>query len=382
MPPVDDQQDTTITNTSGAPEGGAADTSTSPGGVATDGGSQAASGESSPASGGPQGTPAGEEAGSTKADEKPKSALDAVRAVLDKGREAAATKAAGEGEQPKPPAGEAKVDDKEHQAAGEGEKEWISKEQYAALPPVVRRRIGRLTEERNSVRDELRAAQPNLKAYNDLRTYCQSNGMTADDFQFGLGIMALVKNDPAEAYKQLQPILRQLQAHVGEILPQDIQQALDDGKISEAHAKELAAARRRTAFVETKSAERDEATRRADYERQLTDHNTKVTSSIEAWEQQWKASDPDYPKVKQRVWERMVVLLNEATENGTKLLTPEATVEIANRAKKDVKDWLAEALPRPREVKKGPESGNNLNTKKQPTTALEAAKLAVAATGG
>lgn len=309
--------------------------------------------------------------------DKPKSALDAVLKVLGKPTTVPAVV-----EQKKDGAAPAEPSEAEHKAAGDGEKEWISREEYAKLSPVVRRRISKLTTERNTARDESKAMQPKAKTHDDLVTYCRTMGLSQDDFAYGLQIMALVRTNPAEAWKQLQPLFQDLQTYVGDILPADLAKEVDEGKITEQRAKELAGARRRSEHLSRTSTETAERARQAEVERQYNEATERTTSAVREWEQRFKASDPDFSKKAERVWERMVTLLNTETEFGRKRISTERTVEIAERARKDVDDWVKGLLPTQREIKPGPTvttgGGANVTAKKQPTTALEAAQLALA----
>jgi hypothetical protein len=106
----------------------------------------------------------------------------------------------------------------------------------------------------------------------------------------------------------LQPVMRDLQGHVGEILPADLAKEVEDGTISEERAKELARAAREASAAQTpgRAAQRAAARRRR---ARWQDNHTKITSSIKGWEDGWKAKDPDYKLKAERVFERMVVLM-------------------------------------------------------------------------
>lgn len=337
-------------------------------------------GDGTPPAGGSQGTPAGDT--KTKVDDKPKSALDAVLKVMKPAASAPAAPAIGDKKDEKA----AEPTEQEHKVAGEGEKDWISRDEYAKLAPVVRRRITNLTSQRNEARDQVKSFEPKAKTYDDLVSYCNGSKVSSEDFQYGLHIMGLVRTNPAQAWKELQPLINDLQAHVGEVLPADLAKEVDDGKISEERAKELAATRRERARLEADRQSSTENSRRETAERNYQDAVNKQTESIKTWEQTWKAADPDYDKKKERVWERMVTLLNTATEFGRKVLPPEETVKLAEQAKKDVEGWIAGLLPKPREIRPGPGasggggSSANTSTQKTPTSALEAARNALSKT--
>jgi hypothetical protein len=347
----------------------------------------AANTDASAASGNPDGQKPAGEAGSDgkKVDDAPKSALDAVLKVLDKKADGAAAAASDgaaaekkDGTQAGAPAADATTDE-EHKKAGEGEKDWISKEDYAKLPPAVRRRFGTLTSQRNEARDQAKAFQPKAQVFDELQTYCKQSGLSAEDFNYGLEIMRLVRNDPVKAWEALQPVIKELQGHVGEILPADLAKEVEDGSITDSRAKELAAARRAAQRLNGQSEERARADREAQEQRSVTETVQKVTLAITGWENQWKGSDPDYPKKAKRVWAEMRVLMDAKQSETGRLLTADEAVAIAKEAKKNVEDWLAELLPKKEEKRPLNPTGSNAGTNRKPSSALEAAQMAVSA---
>jgi hypothetical protein len=341
----------------------------------------AAAESSSTADTGNAGAASGDKAGEANAggaaakDDKPKSALDAVLRVMKK-PDAAAAGAENKDAAKPGAAGEQAVDESEHKAAGEGEKDWISKEEYGKLPPVVRRRIGRLTTERNEARDQIKAVQPKARTLDELTEYCKVNRMSQEDFSYGLSIMALVRTDPAKAWEALQPLVRDLQAHVGEILPGDLQKEVEQGTITEVRAKELARARRESQLATQRHATDTEERRRADAERTWQDNHEKTTGSIKDWEGRWAASDPDYKLLAERVFERMVVLMRGREHE----MNPKLAVEIAEQAKKDVKGWATGLRPVKQEKQPPVPPTQGGGAVGKPKSALEAARMAVKAT--
>lgn len=349
MPPVDDQNKDASTTKPAEGEQSSAATETPRG---ADTGAPAGSS---------QGAPAGE-----SGKDEPKSALDAVLKVLAK------DKPATDGQKPAVETTTTTVDEKEHQSVGEGEKDWLSREEYAALPQRARARMVNLTKQKNEFRDKAATFEPKAKTYDELSTYCRDHRLSPEDFSFALSLMSEIRaGSPAKAYEMLQPVIRDLQGHVGEILPADLEKEVAAGTLSEERATELAAARRERQRLERQGQERGEQDRQAAADRAVQENHNNVTGAIKGWEDAWKAKDPDYKQKAERVFERMVVLMQGKT------VTPQLAVEIAEQAKKDVEGWLAGVLPKPKEVKPGPTGGTGGTTTKKAGSALEAAQQAL-----
>lgn len=306
--------------------------------------------------------------------DKPKSALDAVLKVVGDRRQAAEQEADG-GE--KKPAAAGKDGEKKGADGDEGDGKEdltvgkIEKDEWDKLPQRTRQRITQFRAKLKDRDTQIQAMTPKVQTYDQLVGYCRNNGLSPDDFTEGLEIMRLVKQDPAAAYERLKPVLALLQEHVGELLPDDLKAELEEGKITEARAKELARARKERERLEHQGKQRnaaDEERRRQEDSQRFVQN---VERSVREWEGRWKSSDPDYKRKAPMVWERMQVLLANEKE-----ITPQRAVEIADQAKSDVEERLKEFTPTKKRIDPVPPGGSGKVTQ-QPKSALEAARLAV-----
>lgn len=306
-------------------------------------------------------------------DGAPKSALEAVLKVVGDKRDAAAKEHDAQ-EAAQAEAGKDK-DGKQGGDKADGETDLtvgkVDEAEWKALPARTRQRITQFRAKVRAQDETIQGMSPKAQTYDELVGYCRTAGLMPDDFTEGLEIMRLVKQDPAKAWERIQPILKTLQEHVGEALPDDLKAEVEDGKITEARAKELARARKEQERLSQQSEQRTAA----DRERQVRDDSKRyadsVTRSVREWESTWKSSDPDYKRKAPRVWERMMVLLQAERE-----LTPEKAVEVAKQARKDVEDWLKELMP-PKQGKEPVPQGGSGPTQKKPASAIEAARQAL-----
>ena len=313
----------------------------------------------------------------------PQSSLEAVKAVMDGDRAAAEAAAGGANAQQ---AGGAQAQPAQqdeaaaHAAAAEGEKDWLSPAEWGKLDQRVRKRITGLVSKNKAVRQEFdtyrSAAEPKARTFDDLHRFTRQLGLTGPQLGGYFELIRQIHQDPARAWQTIQPTLRYLQEHVGEVLPKDLQEAVDGGQITAEYAKQLAGERRERVRLQGDRDTRAQADEQAAVQRRFEAVVNDQTETVRAWEKNWQATDPDYAKKKDRVWERMVTLLDEARRAaGGAILPKDKVLEIAERAKKDVSEWVAGLLPPKREQR--PVTGGNMNVqaKREPGSSLDAARL-------
>jgi hypothetical protein len=309
----------------------------------------------------------------------PKNAFEAVKKVME-GDRAAAETAAGKSTATIASAPETKPDaaattqDKtatDDKTAGGSR---LTKEEFDALPPKAQARFNELYREAKTAQTQFERAKPVVQAFTDLQGWIGRQGMTQEEFTYGLTLIANAKNNPAKAYEMLQPLLGDLRKHVGEELPEDLAAEVEAGTLSKERAQELA--RRRNEEVlnadRTKRATAaSEETRRVEAAQRMS---TECASAIDGYEKQWRGSDPDYSKKKDMVWNKMVALMQtEGTPTSR-----DAAVELLKKARKEVEDWMRSFVPSRGAKETLPSGGANAQTKQQPTSALEAARLGLA----
>jgi hypothetical protein len=255
-------------------------------------------------------------------------------------------------------------------------RERIEAAEWRSLPEKERQRI---TQFRNRLKEYggvIQSMTPKAKTYDDLTTWMGSSGVTQDDFVGGLQIIALLRTDPVKAWEALQPVIADLRARIGDELPDDLRKSVDEGVISEAHAKELALARNERARLEAAARNRDSAELVRNEQAEVQAAHDGIRKAIEGWETAWKASDPDYPKKAERVWEAMFTAM-EAARNQGKPITQASVLEIAKAARTKVEGWMTGFVPAARPKTPVTTNGSGAATVKQPSSALEAARLAM-----
>lgn len=303
--------------------------------------------------------------------ESPKSSLDAVKAVMDRDRAAAADKAKPAAEQQAPEAeqqAEPKAgDDKAGEATDPDEdpKTWS---------PRAQARIRELNAEYRKAERQVQALQPDAQAMQQLRGWVQANGLDMQSAVAGLEIMALVRTNPEEAWKRLEPIVKSIRGEMGEELPQDLADAVESGAITPEYAKETA--RLRAANTRTTRLTAEQQQRQAEYQaqQQATEMVGRIQGAIAAYEKDWQANDPDYAR--KHAWVQTEVMALIGSE-GLPRNEQEAVAQV-KRARENVEKRLKATIPNQRrEVNSVVTSGSTAAAVGQPRSSLEAAKMAL-----
>lgn len=290
--------------------------------------------------------------GEKKDDNKPTNIADAVRAALFKGEEQSSGSGEGEGEDTGEPDDATKEKSKEAEEEDPGD---LTDEELKSYKPKTRRRFEKLDRENKAYVAEIKQLKPQAEGFQAVQKYAKDANLSREDVNTGFEIMRLMRNDPVKAWEALEPIVQQLQAMVGNILPADLQSQVTAGKITPEHAKELSrlrAERGISSSVQRETAERTQKENAAQAAEQSLALQNDVALGITKWENDWKASDPDYSLKQSRVNEaielelnRAVLLAKEGKPNNLPR-TVEQAVKLANDVKKRVEKEMRQFLPK------------------------------------
>jgi len=136
----------------------------------------------------------------------------------------------------------------------------------------------------------MKAAETDAVRYRNVDQFISSQGMSAEDAAEALVVAGLMKNDPAEAWKRLQPILQNLLIAAGEALPPDLQRKVDAGEYSHDAALQISRANASTQSLRQQQALRDQ---QAEMERR-TSHVTSLSKAADDWEADRQTKDPNF----------------------------------------------------------------------------------------
>ena len=222
---------------------------------------------------------------------------------------------------------------------------------------------------------DVESQKPSLEAIERISGYLDANNLTADEFNNILRIGGFAKNDPLKALEALTPLYNRLLEVTGYTLPPDLKQAVEQGLTTEEYARQTARARGDANIATFQSQTQGQ---RYETERNSAKHTALVQTlgdTASAWEQEWKASDPDYPK-KVSLVRREVEL---AIHLGEIERTPEAVRSMLDEKRKKVEDEIRAFLPKPKAVNTNPTPGGpgGTSTVKKPETLMDAIDLAL-----
>lgn len=304
--------------------------------------------------------------------EKPGSLLDAVKAAIEK--PAAASPAAEGGQSPDGAKGAAGEDQPKDSESEEELPEDPTEEEKARWHSKTRKRFNMLMSQRDAAREELKQAEPAIQGWNHVVSFMSENGLSGDEANAGFSIMAAMKHDPFRAKEMLEPYWNALCQMTGAgALPADLQKAVDDGRIDEPYAREVAANRARAATADDRTRRVEQRTADDANRQAHAAHTQRIQQAVNSWETNWQKSDPDFSVKQQRTLEKIRLGL---LSRSVRVDTPEQAVAFAEKCRQEVESELRQFVPKKTAVT--PVSGVAAMTGSQPkpTSMLEAMRQA------
>lgn len=181
----------------------------------------------------------------------------------------------------------------------------------------------------------MKTAESEASEYRKVTDFMDQNGLTHEETAQGFVIMALMKRDPAQAWKALQPVVQQLLVAAGEVLPNDLQQRVNAGEFTEEAAREIARERARATIVENgRSFDQQLADRRAQ-----RDLSTQLQGAADNWRRDRLRKDPGFAAKEPQLLKEVAWLIRTEGQPDS----PEGVREQLERAYKGI---VAPSAPR------------------------------------
>ena len=311
----------------------------------------------------PSATPA-ERAPSPGADQTPsdkgetkESLLEAVQRAVPELRRTKEDDAEGErGASP------AQVADKDRPAPDDDPElpEEVTAEEQAKYGKTAKRRISKLTKQRERLQGELQRLQPSAQAADQVTKYLRDNDISRDDFLMTLELAsAMRRGDFKTFYEGVRPYMKLAEEYLGVSLPQDLQVEVQRGQMTTQAAAMYSKERMDRAMAQTNAARQQQALQQHQVASQQTQAQqqqqylaSQVKTSVDAWESRIAASDPEYaakqPAVNDTMW--AVVREQGAPQSA------EHAIAIANEAYRRVNQRYAAWVPQRRPTSRVPSS--------------------------
>lgn len=306
-----------------------------------------------------------------KGAKEPESMVEALEKAVEQDKQAA--------ESPPASSEDQKSEDKP-EPAKEAAKEGKPEDGDDKLPPFHEHlRWKQVMAERSELKEQIvtltaekEQSAEAVEAIDRLEGYLREHNLTTDEHNTMLHIGALMRNDPVKALEALTPYYSALLEVTGTILPADIQQAVNEGLVTEDYGKQLAKHRAgesiATQQMELQTSQHETATNE-----QLVDGLSQYATT---WEHAWAASDPDYSKKAELVQEGIELRLRQ----GAQPADQEAIVKMCEEEKSKVEARMRAFMPKTQSITPSPGSsgGPSSLASPAPTTMIEAMEQSVA----
>jgi hypothetical protein len=265
---------------------------------------------------------------------KPKSAFEAAKAAMAKDKGADPSSADAKPNQQPKPDGKGDEPVKPEGAKPEGEKAEIPQE-FSKHPAWIR-----IAKDR----DEKAAGAEKWTRFNELATAgygdpksaevwmnqgAQLNraGVTDQEKQVVLEFAVAAKRDPERAFNIIKPVYEALQGIVGEILPQDLREAVERGEMTEEAAQRLNRSEAKQRIAGRRAQMADDTVKQRDEATAAHNAQTAMAQAVVSWEGRVSATEPDWARIAPLVNEQ-VTILREARQPKT----PEEAVKLCDDA--------------------------------------------------
>ncbi len=314
-------------------------------------------------------TSAADDTSATEAEE-PRSLLDVVKDVVDPTEETKAEDKDSLNLETDGNVSEADADKEKPVDDGNSE---ATEADDADLPFHKHPRFQQVIKERASYKQELESVKPDAEEWRAVRTYMTTNNLTNDEVAKGFEIMAAMKNDPIRGRDMLSQYWNNLQAFAGEVLPQDLQQRVNNGEVTDEVATELARRRHEAEFLRQQQQDQYQRQQAQYAAQQQASHQQMLRGAVMEWESGIKTRDADY-SVKQPFLMDKV----RAAVAAQQPKTSQEAVALVEQAYREVNESLKRFGPQRQAAKTVRSDTSSANVAPQPKSLRDAVRLAAA----
>ena len=284
---------------------------------------------------------AGAEAPSSGADKDVGSTLEIVRNVVD------------DREDDEPTASSADGNEAEVSAEAAPSHTERDDENFSDVPFGKHPRFQELLRQR-------RAFQTDAQRYQSVQAFLDTNGLDANEAANALDLIAQAKRDPVGAWQRVKPWIQELLVAAGEVLPNDLHDAVQRGEMSHAHAVEQSRLR-----AQVQAGQQAATFRERQYEQQALQQQTQaLVSAADAWAAERQTRDPNFEAKLVPIRKEIAYL--HATEGRP--VTVDGVRDQLNRAYRAVNEQARPAPAAQRKPAVRPVTGGQVAGNAQPAT--------------
>lgn len=164
-------------------------------------------------------------------------------------------------------------------------------------------RFKKVIDQRNEIKGQLKTLAQERDQYREghqqhaaLQSYMKENNIATEDAVQALEIAALINTDPARAIEALRPTMQTLQQYVGEVLPEDLQERVDMGELSERDAQEMVRTRNENSRLQKQQAHAQQTQSHQRQQEQVRATQESMANAADQMQARISKADPDYSK--------------------------------------------------------------------------------------
>ena len=252
----------------------------------------------------------------------------------------------------------------------------LTQAEMDGVQPKTARRIAKLLEERHELRKQIPQLESQAQAANELRTFLKQAQVEKEEFGLVLDLTAAMKRGDFKSFLEgITPYVKLAQESLGIQLPQDLQQAVQGGHMTEAAARYVAQVRSQQQVAATQLNRVATENHQRQQAQQIEAFQATVASAVTEWEKGVQKSDPDYARKQPLIQSLLHAVVNERGPPQS----PQDAVEIARQAYERATQMTGSFAQRPQATRQVPSSiANRLNgARPEPKTLHEAVRMSL-----
>lgn len=259
----------------------------------------------------------------------------------------------------------------------------LTAEETSRLKPKTRQRIEYLSHQVKERDTKLADMTPKAERFEQIAQFVEEAGLSKDDVNSGFDIMRNLKSNPVKAYDQLRPIMDQLESVLGHRLPPELEAQVNQGQLTEAHARELSRSRATATVTGKVLQETETRQKQAEDKRKFEAQVDETAKAVTEWETKTGQGDPDW-KLKQPRVQALVELeiMRKQQRDPEYFPSKDEAVSISKKALETVEAELKPLNPRRRQINVPASDAGSTASVASPKSMMDAVKNGLAKMAG
>lgn len=252
----------------------------------------------------------------------------------------------------------------------------LSADEVKTTNPKTQERFRKLTSDLRTTRSELETLKPKAAEFDQIDKFIRQAGLAPNDVGSILTMAALSRSDPAKALEKLVPFVENLRRQIGEVLPDPLQQRVDQGYLTQEDALALNRASSAAARAEQRAQALEDQRQQHEQGRQQDTAVNATLDAVDVWEKAQAKSDPDWSQKQAEVSELVELAItrksNELKTNWWP--TPAEALQLSKDAAAKVGERFKRFTPRPRAIEPPVTAGASPRSTSAPKNTLDIIK--------